>query len=106
MKLTLHLSPVARDNETTMSIRETTLFVNGISYDLSDLPDGATAFHPELGKVTRQGSEYECMIILGHGPNAPHETRFPAPIVLENHHGPIELPLYDVVPEPENEVTE
>ena len=59
--------------------------------------------HPELGTVKRNGSEYECTIRLGHGPNAPHETRFPAPIVLENHYGPIELPLYDVVPEPEDE---
>ncbi|WP_144982904.1 hypothetical protein [Halomonas sp. C22] len=82
------------------------LTINGTDYDLSELPDGATAQHPELGTVARNGSEYECTIRLGHGPNAPHETRFPAPIVLEGHYGPIELPLYDVVPEEEQEPTE
>lgn len=103
MKLTLNLSPVRSDEETTASLAGTVLNVNGTDYDLSELPDGATAQHPVLGKVTRQGQSYECTIVLGHGPNAPYETRFPAPIVLENHNGPIELPLYDVVPEPEAE---
>jgi len=82
------------------------LTVNGTDYNLSELPDGATAQHPDLGKVTRNGDEYECTIRLGHGPNALYETRFPEAIVLENHNGPIELPLYDVVPEPEDEVIE
>lgn len=103
MKLTLNLSPVRADEETTAALAGTVLTVNGIDYDLSELPDGATAQHPELGKVTRNGDEYECSIRLGHGPNAPHETRFPEPIVLENHNGPVELPLYD---EPEEEPTE
>ena len=106
MKLTLNLSPVRSDEETTVSSNDTVLTVNDTDYDLSELPDGATAQHPELGTVKRSGSEYECTIRLGHGPNAPYETRFPAPIVLENHNGPIELPLYDVVPEVEQEPTQ
>lgn len=105
MNLKLNLSPVRRDEETTANVSGTVLSVNGTDYDLSELPDGATAQHPELSKVARNGDEYECSIRLGHGPNAPHETRFPEPIVLENHNGPVELPLYDVVPE-EEEVTE
>ena len=105
MKLTLNLSPVRNDEETTASINGTVLSLNGMDYDLSELPDGATAQHPVLGAVKRSGSEYECTIRLGHGPNAPHETRFPTPIVLENHYGPIELPLYDVVPD-EEEIVE
>lgn len=100
MKLQLNLSPVRSDEETTASITGTVLNANGTDYDLAELPDGATAQHPVLGTVKRNGSEYECTIRLGHGPNAPYETRFPAPITLENHNGPIELPLYDVVPEP------
>ena len=106
MKLTLNLSPVRSDEETTASVSGKVLTVNGTSYDLSELPDGAKAQHPDLGKVTRNGDEHECSIRLGHGPNAPYETRFPKPIVLENHNGSIKLPLYDVVPEPEEEVTE
>lgn len=104
MKLTLNLSP-ADLYETAASLAGTVLTVNGTDYDLSELPDGATAQHPVLGTVKRNGSVYECTIRLGHGPNAPHDTRFPAPIVLENHNGPIELPLYDVVPETEQEPT-
>lgn len=103
MNLTLNLSPVRSDEETKASLQGTVLTVNAIDYDLSELPDGATAQHPELGTVKRDGSVYECTIRLGHGPNAPHETRFPEPIVLENHNGPIELPMYDVMPEPEEE---
>lgn len=106
MKLTLNLSPVRSDEETVASINGTVLTLNGTDYDLSELPDGATAQHPELGTVKRNGSEYKCTIRLGHGPNAPYEARFPEPIALENHNGPIELPLYDVVPEEEQEATE
>ncbi|WP_339119216.1 hypothetical protein [Halomonas sp. BMC6] len=106
MKLTLNLSPVRSDEETAASLSSTVLTVNGVDYDLSELPDGATAQHPVLGTIKRNDNEYECTIRLGHGGNAPYETRFPAPIVLENHYGPIELPLYDVVPEIEQEPTE
>lgn len=105
MNLTLNLSPVRKNEETKAALTGTVLTVNGTAYDLSELPDGATAQHPELGTVKRNGSEYECSIRLGHGPNAPYETRFPAAIVLENHNGPIELPMYDVVPEEEQEPT-
>lgn len=105
MELTLKLDPLSSDEETTAALAGTVITVNGTDYDLSELPDGATAQHPELGTVQRNGSEYECTIRLGHGPNAPHETRFPAPIVLENHQGPIDLPMYDVVPEEEQDPT-
>lgn len=101
MKLTLNLSPVRSDEETTVSINGTVLIVNGTDFDLSELPDGAIAQHSELGTVKRHGDEYECTIRLAHGPNAPKATRFPQPIVLENHSGPVELPLYDVVPDVE-----
>lgn len=106
MKLKINLSPCSGLAETSASTAGTVLTINGTDYDLSELPDGATAEHPELGTVKRNGDEYECSIPLGHGPNAPHETLFPTPIVLENHNGPVELPLYDVVPEPEDEVIE
>lgn len=106
MKLTINLSPIRRDEETTASLIGTVLTLNGEDFDLSELPDAAVAKHPRLGKVTRNGDEYECTIALGHGANAPHETRFPDPIVLDNYNGPIELPLFDVVPEPEEEEEE
>ncbi|MGM0858663.1 MAG: hypothetical protein ACQEW0_16520 [Pseudomonadota bacterium] len=101
MKLTLNLSPVRSDEETTASLSGTVLTLNGTDYDLSELPDGAEAQHPQLGKVSRDGDEYTCKIRLGHGPNAPHETRFPEPIVLVDHSGPIELPLFNELTDPE-----
>jgi len=104
--LKLNLSPIRSDDEqSTVSWQAPVFTVDAVEYDLSLLEDGATAQHPVLGKVSRTGDDYECTIRLGHGPNAPHETRFPAPIVLENHNGPIELPLYDVVPEEDQEPT-
>lgn len=102
----LTFSPVAGIQETFANLNGTVLTVNGTDYDLSKLPDGATAQHPELGTVKRHGDEYECTIMLGHGADAPYETRFPASIVLENYSGPIELPLYDVVPKTDEEPTE
>jgi len=99
MKLTLNLSPVRSDEETVASLAGTVLTVNGMDYDLSELPDGAVAQHPDLGKVTRNGNEYTCTIKLSHGSNAPEETRFPQPIVLTNHSGVIDLPIYDIVEE-------
>lgn len=105
MKLTLNLSPVRSDEETVASLTGTVLTLNGIDYDLSLLTDGATAQHPELGTVTRDGDEYVCTVRLGHGSNAPYETRFPEPLVSIDHSGPIALPLYDVVPEQEEIVT-
>ncbi|QPI64473.1 hypothetical protein [Vreelandella venusta] len=99
MKLKINLSPCSGLAETSASIAGTVLTVNGTDYDLSELPDGAIAQHSELGEVTRNGDEYECTIRLGHGPNAQEATRFPQPIILENHNGDIELPVYDIVEE-------
>lgn len=104
MKLKLNLIPIGGVVETTVTLFGTVLTVNDVDYDLSELPDGATARHPELGAVTRNGDSYKCTVRLRHGPNAPHETRFPEPLVLENHNGPVELPLYDVVPEAEEDI--
>lgn len=96
MEIKIKLSPVRSDGETKVSVTGTVLTLNGVEYDLSELPDGATAWHPVLGTVARNGDSYECTVILGHGPNAPHETRFPEPITLIDHNGPVELPPYDI----------
>lgn len=119
MKLTLNLSPISREKETTASLAGTVLTLNGTDYDLSELPDGAVAQHPELGKVTRNGDEYECTIRLGHPSQqwqpkegepmtmvrASEAMRFPEPIVVTAD-GDIPLPQPEVWsmeedPEPE-----
>lgn len=106
MKLTLNLSPIRSDEETTASVNGTVLTVNGTDYDLSELPEGAVAQHPELGRVTRNGDSYECTIKLGHGPNAPEETRFPEPVVLTDYSGAIELPPHDIEEEAADDMAE
>lgn len=62
-------------------------------YDLSMLPDGATAKHEILGDVSRIGDDYQITLILPHGPNAPYETRFPADIIVIED-GVIDIPIY------------
>lgn len=105
MKLTLNLSPVRSDEETVASLAGTVLSVNGTDYDLSELPDGATAQHPDLGTVKRNGDEYECAICLGHPfeewqpkegathtmIRASEAMRFPEPIIITTD-GEINLP--------------
>jgi hypothetical protein len=76
----INLSPLFEGDKLTAKINGTTLTVNGTDYELSDLPDGATAEHPILGTVSRNGNDYELTLTLTHGFNAPEDVRFPAPI--------------------------
>jgi hypothetical protein len=92
--LKIKLSPVRSDSESlTASWIAPVLTVNGEAYDLSELPDGATAVHEILGKVSRVINDYEVTLTLPHGPNAPHETRFPEDIIVDTD-GEINLPIY------------
>lgn len=100
--LTINLSPVrSHEPQPEVSYAAPVLTVDGIEYDLSDLPDGATAKHPVLGSVQRTGEVYEVTLRLPHGPNAPEATRFPTPIEVTQG-GPVNLPPYDSVEESEN----
>ena len=95
MKITLYLEPWAAP-EIHVSLIGSVLTLNGSEYVLSVIPNGARVKHPLLGIETRLSCDnYECIIRFGHGPNAPHETRFPEPIVLESRNGPVGLPPYN-----------
>lgn len=95
----INLSPIRTKTETKINWAAPILTVNNEPFDLSLLEDGATATgHPVLGDVTRNGDHYECMVLLGHGKNAPEATRFPESLVITQN-GVIELPLYDLVSE-------
>lgn len=102
--LTIKLSPVRCElDPLEVSWIAPVITVNGIDYDLSELPDGATAINPILGKVSRVGDDYEVKIMLPHGPTAPETTRFPEDIVVTTD-GPVTVPVYDIpVEEPVNE---
>lgn len=91
----INLSPVRSDKvQSRVTWEDPILTVDGVSYDMSELPDGATALHPVLGNVSRTGNDYEIKIIITHGMNAPYETRFPEPIIV-NVNGEVSLPKYN-----------
>lgn len=96
--LKLNLSPIRSDDpQPSVSWVAPVLTIGSIGYDLSELPDGATARHLVLGEVSRTGDDYEVTIRLWHGANAPEETRFPAPIEVLTD-GEIALPPYNNEP--------
>jgi hypothetical protein len=78
----VNFSPVRSGKKTELSASSSTITLNGKSFDLSLLEDGATAEHDQLGLVTRNGSDYEVTVALYHGKDAPEETRFPKPVEL------------------------
>jgi len=98
--LKINLSPVRSDDpQPKVSYIAPVLTVNSTAYDLSELPDGATAQHPVLGTVERSGDDYELTLKITHGSSAPEATRFPEPLTVTVN-GLVELPLYNT-PEPE-----
>ena len=96
MRLTF--SPIRSD--TTVNITKTgeTLTINGVPYDFSNLPNGATLPREAIGcefiisDVNRVNGEIELTILLPHGVNASHEARFPEPII-KNNDGQVVLPI-------------
>lgn len=76
----LNFSPIRDDVKTTVRIDGHFVIVNGTDFDLSEIPDGATVNHPVIQNATRNGDDYELTLTITHGPNAPHETRFPEPV--------------------------
>lgn len=78
----INFNPVFFAPKTEIKTIGTLLTLNGVDYELSDLPDGAEANHPVLGCVTRAGNDYEMTVILGHGSKAPESVRFPAPLEI------------------------
>jgi hypothetical protein len=95
--LTVNFSPLrSEDDQPSVSYVAPVLTIDAAAYDLSELPDGYTADHPVLGKVSRSGGDYELTLRLSHGANAPESTRFPTPLIVTAD-GAITLPLYDEV---------
>ena len=94
----INLSPQRREDILTISKIGETLTINGVSYDFSQLPNGATlpreAINCEfiVSDVNRVNGEIELTILLPHGANASHEARFPEPINMTND-GQVVLPI-------------
>jgi hypothetical protein len=94
----INLSPTRSDKILSISKSGDILTINGIPYDFSQLPNGATlpreAINCEfiISDVSRINGEIELTILLPHGANASHEARFPEPITMTTD-GQVVLPI-------------
>ena len=94
----INLSPQRREDILTILKSGDILTINGVPYDFSQLPNGATlpkeAIDCEfiVSDVNRVNGEIELTILLPHGANASHEARFPEPII-KNDDGTVVLPI-------------
>lgn len=102
----LKFSPRRQDDgDITIVVEGDVITVGGKEFDFSPLKAGdqlpADACLPEafFGDITRGEHGIELTVVLPHGANAPYERRFPGPIITVVD-GPVELPPYDIVPEP------
>ena len=94
----INLSPTRSDKILSISKSGDTLTINGVPYDFSQLPNGASlpseAINCEfiVSDVNCVNGEIELTILLPHGANASHEARFPEPINMTND-GQVVLPI-------------
>lgn len=110
------LTPMRRDDRLTLHRAGDLLTLNGDSYDFSPVPEGAVLPRDAVdcdwlaSDVTRKDGHLLLTLILPHGVDAPSETLFPQPILLETD-GPVALPPHgtdtDLAPilplQPEND---
>ncbi|MBW9062365.1 hypothetical protein JNB71_03440 [Rhizobium herbae] len=94
----INLSPQRRDESLTVSVAGDVLTVNGVAFDLSPLPDGATLPYGSIdsewfaGPVHRQGGQLEVTLLFPHRSNPSQNVSFPEPIVTTSD-GPVSLPV-------------
>ena len=91
------LNPQRRDDTPSISKSGDTLTINGVAYDFSIIPEGATlpasAVDCEYisGNVERINGVLHLSLILPHGPNPPQAVAFPEPLINPPD-GVLELP--------------
>lgn len=99
----IKLSPARMDEHMLASVSNDTIIINDISFDFSQLDEGESLPADAISSkwicsdVHRIDGEIYLTLLLSHGINAPHETRFPAaftsPMTVTS--GPVPLPPYD-----------
>jgi hypothetical protein len=95
--MNITLSPQRRDDLLTVTKQGDTLTINGIAYDFSVIPDGATLPKDATdcewlaSDVERIDGVLHLTLLLPHGKDASHAARFPQPIVNPAD-GTLELP--------------
>ena len=91
------LIPQRRDDSLTVSKQGDALTINGVTYDFSVIPDGATlpasAVDCEYitGNVERINGVLQISLVLPHGPNPSQAVAFPEPLINPAD-GVLELP--------------
>jgi hypothetical protein len=99
----IKLSPVRIDAQLTVLVAGHAITINGVAFDFSQLPEGATLPAEAIGSdhfvgpVERIDGELHLTLRLPHGPNPSPAVAFPQPITVTED-GPINLP-FDEVPE-------
>ena len=87
-------NPQRRDDSLTVVKHGDKLIVNGVEYDFTSIPEGATLpIDSDLfsGNVERVGGVLKVTLTLPHGPNPSKAVAFPEPIDVVAD-GPVELP--------------
>lgn len=93
----INLSPFRSDKSLSIEKLGNTFTINGVTYDFTALPDGATlpasAINCEfiVGPVERIDGVLHLTLLLPHGADASEAVRFPEPIINPPD-GPLELP--------------
>ncbi|PLU08898.1 hypothetical protein [Sinorhizobium medicae] len=83
----IDLSPQRRDDLLTVTKAGDVFTVNGMAFDFSALPDGATIPAGEVpcewlvGSVERTAGELHLTLILPHGPGPSQAVAFPPPLI-------------------------
>jgi hypothetical protein len=83
----INLSPQRCDGALEVVKSGDLLIINGVSFDFSALPEGATVPAGEIpcdwivGPVERVAGSLHLTLILPHGPNPSQPVAFPEPII-------------------------
>ncbi|WP_018208546.1 hypothetical protein [Sinorhizobium medicae] len=83
----IKFSPQRRDDLLTVTKAGDVFTINGVPFDFSTLPDGATIPAGEapcewlVGSVERTAGELHLTLILPHGPGPSQAVAFPPPLI-------------------------
>lgn len=100
----IKFSPQRRDDELLIQVNGDVLTINGVDYDFSPIPEGATLPQSAinvvtfLGDVSRVNGELEFTLLFPHKSNPPHAIAFPPETVSFSGNGILIDTLNNVYP--------
>ncbi len=97
----IKFTPIRMDEQLTASVIDADkIILNGEELDFSPLLDGETIEAIDVGNkwvsgtVSRTDGELYITLVVPHGHNAPHSTRFPSEDYLSVDEGTVPVPAY------------